>query len=61
MHVEVELVDENLRCHLNAAENNDDFDKLVQNFAFLDDLIVVEDDETKGQCVEEKLLGLCYL
>lgn len=61
MHVQVELVDEDLRCHLNAAENNDDFDELVQNFAFLDDLIVVEDDETKGQCVEEKLLGLCYL
>jgi len=46
MHVQVELVDENFSRHLNAAENNDNFDEFVQNFAFLDDLIVVEYDET---------------
>lgn len=46
MHVKVKLVDEDLCCHLNTAKNNDQFDELVQNFAFLDDLVVVEYDET---------------
>jgi len=53
MHVEVKLVDEDFRRHLNTAENDNLFDKLVKYFALLHDFIVVKDNQAEWKRVQQ--------